>query len=361
MNEGGVVVDLAMMNKVIEINESNLCCVVEPGITFSELEAILSERGFRFLMSPENGISGTVGGNFVTHGTGWGTGPYISNMGDCVLGCKVVLPTGEVLATGSMANPKAHGYFYRYALANDLTGLFCGSEGTLGIVVELAIKIEKLPRALGFATFGYERIEDAGNAIYAVRTARIPTIYTYLSPGWALNKLFPEKAPWLHTIKFVIETNTKEELEIELNRLMRIAGEKGTYLGPELAEDTWKERYRWVGLFGYKLGMRTILPMHIPIGEVGSYFKTIGRLAKELEKKYGLSIGAGGFVCDRSLVAIVVTYFDPSNPTETDKALKAWNELKTRLMDLGACPYRMGTLWADHMNKFGVYYELLKN
>ncbi|MEM2455189.1 MAG: FAD-binding oxidoreductase, partial [Candidatus Bathyarchaeia archaeon] len=137
VREGSVIVDLSRMNRVVEINESALSCTVEPGITFSELEAILSRRGFRFLMSPENGISGTVGGNFVTHGTGWGAGPYFSNMGDCVIGCKVVLPTAEIITTGSMAHPKAHGHFYRYALANDLTGLFCGSEGTLGIVVEV--------------------------------------------------------------------------------------------------------------------------------------------------------------------------------------------------------------------------------
>jgi glycolate oxidase len=358
--EGSVIVDLARMNNILEINENNLSCVVEPGITFSELEAALSKRGFRFLMSPENGISGTVGGNFVSHGTGWGAGPFFSNMGDCVLGCRVVLPTGHVVTTGSVANPKAHGHFYRYTLANDLTGLFCGSEGTLGIVVELAIKIEESPGAMGFAAFGYKEIGEAGNALYRVRRARIPTIYAYLSPGWTLNKLFPERAPWLHTIKFVLEANTKKELEEEMDRLMKIAGEKGTYLGPELAEETWRERYRWVGLFGYKLGMRVILPMHVPIGELGSYYEAIEKLASEIEKIYGLSVGAGGFLCDRSVVAIVVTYFDPSSPAQVQKALQAWNKLKVNLMDIGACPYRIGTLWADQMYRFEAYHDLLK-
>lgn len=360
LKEGSIVVDMTRMRRIIEINEKNLCCTVEPSITFGELEAILSKHGLRFLMSPENGISGTVGGSFITHGTGWGTGPYISNMGDCVLGCKVVLPNAEVITTGSMANNKAHGHYYRYAFANDLTGLFCGSEGTIGIVVELAVKIEELPGAMGFATFGYEKIEDAGEAIYQVRRARIPTIYAYLSPSWTLNRLFPEKAPWLHTVKFVLETNTKDEVEIELNRLHGTAGKNGTYLGPTLAEETWKERYRWVGLFGYKLGMRAILPMHVPIGEVGSYFKAIEELAEKVKEKYGLSIGAGGFLCDRSLVAIVVVYFDPSSREEEDKAIKVWNNIKIELMDLGACPYRIGALWADQMHRLSTYYKLLK-
>ncbi|MEM0010573.1 MAG: FAD-binding oxidoreductase [Candidatus Bathyarchaeia archaeon] len=360
VKEGSVIVDLSKMNRVIEINENTLSCIVEPGITFSELEAVLNNRGFRFLMAPENGISGTVGGNFVTHGTGWGAGPYFSNMGDCVIGCKVVLPTAEIITTGSMANPGAHGYFYRYALANDLTGLFCGSEGTLGIIVEIALKIEELPGAMGFATFGYKNIEDAGRVIYAVRRSRIPTIYTYLSPGWTLDKLFPEKAPWPHTIKFVLEANTQEELDIEMGRLMKIAGERGTYLGPDLSRDTWNERYRWVGLFGYKLGMRVILPMHIPIGEIGQYYKALEKLAGDVKENFGLNVGAGGFLCDRSLVMIVVTYFDPSNAAEVEKALKAWNMLKTSLLEMGACPYRMGTLWADQMHRFGEYYTLLK-
>jgi len=358
--DGSVVVDMTRMKRVIEINEKNLCCIVEPGITFGELEAILARHGFRFLVSPENGIGGTVGGNFISHGTGWGCGPYISNQGDCVLGCKVVLPTGEVVTTGTMANPKAHGHFYRYAFANDLTGLFCGSEGTLGIVVELALKIEEMPGAMGFAAFGYDDIEDAGEAIYRVRRARIPTIYAYLSPSWTMNMLFPEKAPWQHVVKFVIEANTKEILDIELNRLIEIAGRKGTYLGAELAEETWRERYRWVGLFGYKLGMRAVLPVHIPIGEIAVYFKKIEEIASEVKEKYGLRVGAGSFMCDRSMVVVVVTYFDPSNMREAENALRAWNEIKSRIIDLGICPYRMGGLWADQMHKLGTYYELLK-
>ncbi|MEM0232759.1 MAG: FAD-binding oxidoreductase [Candidatus Nezhaarchaeales archaeon] len=358
--EGSVVVDLSRMNRVINIDERNLVCVVEPAITFGELENILAKRGLRFIMSPENGMGATVGGNFASHGTGWGAGPNFSNQGDCVLGCKVVLPTGEILTTGSMANPNAHGHFYRYALGHDLTGLFCGSEGTLGIITELALKIEEMPGALGFATFGYDDLEAAGKALYRVRRMRIPTIYAYLSTSWTLNMLFPEKAPWPHTIKFVVGANTKEIMEIELNRLMDAAGKDGTYLGPQLAEETWKERYRWVGLFGYKLGMRAALPMHIPIGEVGYYLKEIEKTSRYVKDRYGLNVGAGGFMCDRSVVVIVVTYFDPSSRQEAELAIKVWNEIKNKLFELGACPYRMGALWADQMPKLGLYYEVLK-
>ncbi|MCX8142185.1 MAG: FAD-binding oxidoreductase [Candidatus Nezhaarchaeota archaeon] len=358
--DGSVVVDLAKMNRVIRIDERNLLCIVEPAITFGELEAILAKRGFKFIMSPENGMGATVGGNFASHGTGWGAGPNSSNQGECVLGCKVVLPTGEILTTGSMANPNSHGPFYRYALGNDLTGLFCGSEGTLGIITELALKIEEASGALGFATFGYDSLEALGEAVYRVRRMRIPTIYAYISTSWTLNMLFPEKAPWQHTIKFVIEANNKDILNIELNRLMEAAGKDGTYLGPQLAEETWRERYRWVGLFGYKLGMRAALPMHIPIGEVGPYLREIEKISRDIKDKYGLKVGAGGFVCDRSVVVIVVTYFNPSSKQESELALKAWHEIKNKLLELGACPYRMGALWADQMPKFGEYYKLLK-
>jgi glycolate oxidase len=358
--EGSVVVDLAKMNRLVRIEERNLTCVVEPSITFGELEALLAKRGFRIIMSPENGMGATVGGNFASHGTGWGAGPNFSNQGDCVVGCKVVLPTGEVLTTGTMANPNAHGHFYRYAFGNDLTGLFCGSEGTLGIITELALKIEEMPGALGFATFGYDSLEAVGEAIYRVRRLRIPTIYAYISTGWTLDMLFPEKAPWQHTIKFVVEASTKEILDIEMRRLMEAAGKEGNYLGPQMAEETWRERYRWVGLFGYKLGMRAALPIHVPIGEVGPYLKKVEEIAREIKDKYELRVGAGGFACDRSCVIIVVVYFDPSNKRETELALRAWHEIKGKLFDAGACPYRMGALWADHMPKLGAYYDLLK-
>ncbi|MEM3745673.1 MAG: FAD-linked oxidase C-terminal domain-containing protein, partial [Candidatus Bathyarchaeia archaeon] len=117
---------------------------------------------------------------------------------------------------------------------------------------------------------------------------------------------------------------------------------------------------RWVGLFGYKLGMRVILPMHIPVGEIGQYYKALEKIAGEVKEKFGLNMGAGGFLCDRSFVMVVVTYFDPSNAVEVEKALRAWDMLKISLMELGACPYRMGTLWADQMHRFGEYYTLLK-
>jgi FAD/FMN-containing dehydrogenase len=60
------------------------------------------------------------------------------------------------------------------------------------------------------------------------------------------------------------------------------------------------------------------------------------------------------------VVAIVVTYFDPSSPAQVQKALQAWNKLKVNLMDIGACPYRIGTLWADQMYRFEAYHDLLK-
>lgn len=137
---GGLVLDLRRLNRILSIDPELFSCTVEPAVTFAQLHETLSRHGYYNLVTPEGAASACVGGSFVAHGDGIGSALW-GSQGDAVLGCRVVLPSGEVVTTGSAANPEAaavaggSGQFFRYAYANDLTGLFCGSEGTLGCPV----------------------------------------------------------------------------------------------------------------------------------------------------------------------------------------------------------------------------------
>ncbi len=359
LRPNSVVVDMRRMNRVIEVDEESLSVRVEPGITFFELERELGKRGLSVMVEPEN-WHGCVGGNFSSHGSGWGTGPNIANQAEAVLGLKVVLPDGSVLTTGSMASPWSGHQFYRYSLANDLTGLFAGSEGTLGIIVELALRVEEAPGWVGGAVYEFEDLEEAASALYRIRRSRIPTIYAYLATGWTLDVLYPEGSPWRHRLRIVVAAATEELGRMEMKRLDAIAGVKGRYQGAAETERLIKEKDAWVRDFAYRAGRRAALMVHVPLGSLGRYLRIFEGLAAEVRESYGLRMGAGGFMTDRSFVTVLAIYFDPKDPESRERALKAWNYVKGRALESGAVPYRMGALWADQMPRFGKYYDVIR-
>ncbi|BBE42394.1 FAD-binding oxidoreductase [Conexivisphaera calida] len=359
VRKDSVVVDMRRMNRVVAVDEGSLSVRVEPGITFFELERELASRGLSVMVEPEN-WHGCVGGNFSSHGSGWGTGPNMANQAEAVLGLKVVLPDGSLLTTGSMASPWSGRQFYRYSLANDLTGLFAGSEGTLGIIVELALRVEEAPGGVGLAVYTFDDLGDAADALYRIRRVRIPTIYAYLAAGWTLDILYPEKAPWSHRLRVIVAAPTEDQVRMEMGRLDAIAGARGKYQGPAEAERLVKEKDAWVREFAYKAGMRAALMVHVPLGSLGDYLRKFESLAAHVREVYGLRMGVGGFLTDRSFVSVIAIYFDPRDSDSRSRAIAAWNDVKVRALESGAVPYRIGGIWADQMPRMGEYYDFLR-
>jgi len=359
MRPGSVVVDMRRMNRIIEVDEASLSVRVEPGATFFELEGELAKRGLGILVEPEN-WHGCVGGNFSSHGSGWGTGPNVANQADAVLGLRVVLPDGKLLTTGSMASPWSNHQFYRYSLANDLTGLFAGSEGTLGVIVELALKVEEAPRGIGLAVYTFKDLGEASRALYRIRRARISTIYAYLAAGWTLDILYPDRAPWDHRLRVIVAAPTREQADIEMGRLREAVGPGGEYQGPAEAEKLVKEKDAWVREFAYRAGMRAALMVHVPLGSLGDYMRTFESFASHVSDEYGLRMGLGGFLTDRSFISVLAIYFDPRSAESRSRAIAAWNDVKVRALESGAVPYRIGGIWGDQMPRMGEYYEVLR-
>ena len=140
---GGVVIDVSPMNRIVEIDRGRGLVIVEPGVTYGELLAVLGRDGLTVGIVPLTGASGTIGGAIASHGLGTGSPKYQST-GDEVAGLEVILPDGELLRTGSAALAGA-GFFHRYAIGPDLTGLFLGANGTLGVITKLALWVHPLP------------------------------------------------------------------------------------------------------------------------------------------------------------------------------------------------------------------------
>ena len=147
---GGLVVDFTRMDRLLEVRAEDMDCTVEPGLTREALNRELRATGLFFPVDP--GANASLGGMAATRASGTTTVRY-GSMRDNVLGLEVVLADGRVVRTGSRARKSASGY--------DLTALMLGSEGTLGLITALTLRLHGQPEAVAAGVCAFERMEDA--------------------------------------------------------------------------------------------------------------------------------------------------------------------------------------------------------
>ena len=154
--QGGISLDMKAMNRILEINPSDVYCRVEPGVVDDDLNMALKPYGVFFPPTPASSRAATIGGEIGNNASGVRSVKYGATR-DSVLGMKVVLPGGKLITLGTKTRVEATGY--------QLHKLIVGSEGTLGVVVEATLSFVPIPkfRCLGMANF--DKLEDAGNAI----------------------------------------------------------------------------------------------------------------------------------------------------------------------------------------------------
>jgi D-lactate dehydrogenase (cytochrome) len=161
--KGGLCVDLTEMNRVVEVRAEDLLCVVEPGVTREQLNAELRGTGLFFPIDP--GANATLSGMIATRASGTNAVRY-GTMRENTLALQVVLPDGSLVRTGSRARKSSAGY--------DLTHLFVGSEGTLGIVVEATLRLHGLPETILAGVWPFETLEGAVQTVMAVIQMGVP-------------------------------------------------------------------------------------------------------------------------------------------------------------------------------------------
>src|SRR5439155_16638661 len=160
---GGVSIDFRDMNRVLAVNSQDLDCVIEPGITRKQLNEHLRDQGLFFPLDP--GADASLGGMAATRCSGTNAVRY-GTMKDNVLALKVVLPNGEVMSTASRAKKTSAGY--------DLTRLMVGSEGTLGVITELTLKLSGIPEAISSGVCPFPSVEAACNAAIVTIQSGVP-------------------------------------------------------------------------------------------------------------------------------------------------------------------------------------------
>ena len=223
--QGGITVNMRDMNRLLEVHAEDLDCVVQPGITREELNTELRATGLFFPVDP--GANAAIGGMTATRASGT-TAVRYGTMKENVLALEVVLADGRIVRTGTRARKSSTGY--------DLTKLFVGSEGTLGIITEITLRLQGIPEAISAATCAFDDFETAVNTVIAtiqmgIPMARIEFVDEMMAKGF--NLMEPEA-----------NLPEKPQLFLEFHGSAAAVKEQAELFG-EIVEDMGGGHFKW--------------------------------------------------------------------------------------------------------------------
>jgi FAD/FMN-containing dehydrogenase len=343
---GGILLDIRRMNEVLQIDEDTLTVTTQAGITFEKLEAKISEKGYRLVIFPESGRSATVAGHIQT----WGTSPFSSSghedQATQILSMKVVLPTGEIIHTGSGA-VKTAGNFARRFFPADLNGLFIGAEGAFGVITEATLKMHKWPEAIVSRMIGFREMRDGVHTLRKIQERqRSGSLLTIVEQRLMKSDMVKTVIPRIRDrmtddLQFTLAVRgdgDAVDVRHHLEQVFEIArGEGGTVIEDEVPE-WWEGRYRLIS--GALRGPRIMLVAMVPMGK----FLEAAALTEKFGEENNTSIMMLGYpMFGPVMLAHAVIPVAGSTPADRKKALTLARKLMEALMNMGGVPHRVGT------------------
>lgn len=332
----GIVVSTARLSRILDISADDFVCVCQPGVATGDLQDACKAQGLLYAPDPASARFSSIGGNLAQNAGGMRAVKYGTTR-DWVLGLSVALPGGRVLRTGSRCHKDVAGL--------DLTRLFVGSEGTLGLITEATLKLIPLPEASAslLAVFASEGAAiGAAKAVFAAGI--LPTALEFLPAEvlWALGKISP--APWPEgsraALLFRID-GSSEAVRADLSHLLRaVEPLDPAFLQkartPADEETLWELR-RQINQGAYQYGPDKLSDdIAVPRGCVGEAVRRI----REIGRGLSLTILAFGHLGDGNLHVNVM--HDASDPDQARRAREAKEAVLEMTLSLG------GTISGEH-------------
>jgi len=333
---GGLVLDMCRMNKILDIRIADRLTVVQPGVVYADLEKALAPHGFFFPPDPASSTVCTLGGNVATNAGGIRGAKYGVTR-DYVMGLEVVLPDGRIMRIGSRCMKSASGY--------DLTRLFVGSEGTLGVITEIILKIDPKPTAFKTVLASFASLKDAGQAITDImHSGIVPSVLEVLDENSIkvlrehANMNLPEV-----TAMILVETDgyTEAETSYQMGKLIEVFRKNSVtdiHVADtaDEAEELWKAR-KSVGSTAGQLRANSVSEdVAVPMSKVPDLLTGISIIVR----KYDLPFVIFGHAGDGNLHPRIM--YDRSDPDNVTRLSKAVDEIFKLTCNLG------GTLTGEH-------------
>ncbi|MCM3708951.1 FAD-linked oxidase C-terminal domain-containing protein [Sporosarcina luteola] len=333
---GGVVVLFNRMNRILELDEENLTLTVQPGVITQAINELVAEKGLFYPPDPSSMSISTIGGN-VSENSGGLRGLKYGVTRDYVKALKIVLPSGELLTTGGKLAKDVAGY--------DLTSLFVGSEGTLGIIVEITLGLIPAPETKKTLLVFYDTLEKAAQTVSSIIAAKIvPATLEFMDKGTieAVEEFMKIGLPTNCEAMLLIEQDgdpavVDKDME-HVHKLCMEHGATSTQMAQTVEEAAQLSIARRVALSALARKRPTTIleDATVPRSEIAKMVKAV----QEIALKYDLLICTFGHAGDGNLHPTILT--DVRDDAEMARVEMAFAEIFDHAIKLG------GTITGEH-------------
>ena len=338
--KGGIVMAMQKMNKVKRVSVADLWVDVEPGMNYNDLNDELAKYGFFFPPAPGSAEACQIGGMVSTNASGMRAVKYGATR-DYVLGLTYVKADGEIVRAGTRTIKDSSGY--------QLARLMCGSEGTLGIITEITLKLTTKPKKSAYCLCTFNSVHEAGKCIAAlIAKPMIPASCELMDDVSirAVNKARGNPVPDCEALCiFEADGETDEVVSRDLKIIEDVARESGAVsITPSYDQkqiDLWTDARKSI-----MAALSVLMPgfcsvsladdMGVPISKVPIAVKAF----KDISEKYKITIATYGHAGDGNLHTKMLV--NPEDPDEWERAVKATDEIFDVCIDLG------GTVTGEH-------------
>jgi len=402
IGDGGIVLDLKRLDNIINLDEENLVVTVEAGISWSKLNEYLSHYGlYTGCMGPGSGMIASIGGGMSHHSTGGGGAAKYGTCTNHLISLEVVLPTGEIIETGSQSSKYSKFPFTRFSNGPDLAGLFCGDNGIFGIKTKVSLRVFPRPPFSGYKTYFLPRkdIEVSAEIFSETRHKGIDVYDMFYIMGTIVNigakeglyPLFDRFKRKRGVMFYTVEANTETELDEKIKQLDQIfLDHKCEDLGEEISDGNYakwhyEEQGHWMiyhNLWGFKPAVDNVVATcRVPIKMYPQILYDLDQWdmehAEDMKKVLEITglrpvTGSGPIflVEDHDVIfdggfSSPVSYYDGKYYEEIeDIGIKLWKSVIERIGKYGVSYYMMGDMLSRTMVEMdgyaSEYYNFMK-